>query len=88
MITSTRQYTITRTRATEVRSALAELRHAPVGDMLPPEKCVLQLAALRGTRDYPEAERRRCRRSPRAATKCRRRSSHSTATVRERRTSA
>ena len=56
MITSTRQYKITRTRATEVRNTLAELQRAPVGDMLQPEMRELQLAALRGTLDDLEAE--------------------------------
>jgi hypothetical protein len=37
MITSTRQYKITATRAAEVRNTLAELQRAPVGDMLQPE---------------------------------------------------
>lgn len=56
MITSTRRYKITRTRATEVRNTLAELQRAPVGDMLQPEMRELQLAALRGTLDDLEAE--------------------------------
>ena len=49
MITSTHQYEITHTRATEVRYTLAELQRAPVADMLQPEMRELQLAALRGT---------------------------------------
>ncbi len=56
MITSTRQYEITRSRATEVRNALAELQRAPAVDMLQPEMRELQLAALRGTLDDLEAE--------------------------------
>ena len=49
MITSTRQYEITRTRATEVRNALAGLQRSSVADMLQSEMRELQLAALRGT---------------------------------------
>ncbi len=56
MITSTRQYEITRTRATEVRNTLGELQRAPVADMLQPEMRELQLAALRGTLHDLEAE--------------------------------
>jgi hypothetical protein len=56
MITSARQYEITRTRATEVRNALAELQRSPVADMLQPEMRELQLAALRGTLHDLEAE--------------------------------
>lgn len=55
MITSTRQYEITRTRATEVRNTLAELQAAPLDDMLQPEMRELQLAALRGTLHALEA---------------------------------
>ena len=51
MITSTRQYEITRTRATEVRNTLAELQGAPPADRLQPAMRELQLAALRGTLD-------------------------------------
>jgi HTH-type transcriptional regulator/antitoxin HipB len=56
MITSTRQYGITRTRAIEVRNALADLQRAPVADTLQPEMRELQLAALRGTLHDLEAE--------------------------------
>ena len=56
MITSARQYEITRTRATEVRNTLAELQGAPLADRLPPAMRELQLAALRGTLHDLEAE--------------------------------
>jgi hypothetical protein len=56
MITSTRQYEITRTRTTEVRNTLAELQGAPIADMLQLEMHEFHLAALRGTRHDLEAE--------------------------------
>ncbi len=56
MITSTRQYEITRSRAREVRNALAELQGAHLADMLQPEMRELQLAALRGTLHDLETE--------------------------------
>jgi len=56
MITSARQYEITRARAGEARNALAELQRAPLGDMLQPEMHGLQLEALRGTLYELEAE--------------------------------
>jgi HTH-type transcriptional regulator / antitoxin HipB len=56
MIRSTRQYEITRSRARDVRNALAELQGAPLVDMLQPEMRELQLAALRGTLHDLETE--------------------------------
>ena len=56
MITSAPQYEITRSRASDVRNALAELQGAPLADMLQPELRELQLDALRGTLHDLEAE--------------------------------
>lgn len=56
MITSARQYEITRSRANEARNVLAELQRAPLGNMLQPEMRELQLDALRGTLHELEAE--------------------------------
>jgi hypothetical protein len=56
MITSTRQYKITRTRVTQVRNTLAELQGAPLADRLQPAMRELQLAALRGTLHDLETE--------------------------------
>jgi HTH-type transcriptional regulator/antitoxin HipB len=56
MITSSDQYEITRSRASEMRDALAELPGAPFADLLQPEMRELQLDALRGTLDDLEAE--------------------------------
>ena len=49
MITSAHQYEVTRSRASEMREALAELQDAPLADMLQPEMRELQLEALRRT---------------------------------------
>ncbi len=56
MITSPHQYKITRSRASEMRNALAELQGAPLADMLQPEMRDLQLDALRGTLHDLESE--------------------------------
>ena len=56
MITSARQYEITRSRAREMRNALAELQGAPLAHMPQPEMRELQVDALRGTLHDLEAE--------------------------------
>ena len=56
MITSADQYEVTRTRASEMRNALAELQGAPLADLLQPEMRELQLDALRGTLHDLESE--------------------------------
>ncbi|TPW14957.1 MAG: Uncharacterized protein FD127_1093 [Acidimicrobiaceae bacterium] len=56
MITSTRQSEITRSRARDVRNAIAQLQGARLADMLQPDMRELQLAALRGTLHDLEAE--------------------------------
>jgi len=56
MITNARQYEITRSRASGMRKALAELQGAPGADRLQPEMRELQLDALRGTLHDLEAE--------------------------------
>ena len=56
MITSARQYEITRSRASEMLNALAELQGAPLADMLQPEMRELQADAIRGTLHDLEAE--------------------------------
>lgn len=49
MIKNERQYRITRSRADEVRSAIAELQRAPLPDGLQPEMRDLQIDALHST---------------------------------------
>ena len=56
MITSAHQYEVTRSRASEMREALAQLQDAPLADMLQPEMRELQLDALRGTLHDLESE--------------------------------
>ena len=56
MITSAHQYEVTRSRVSEMRTALAELHDAPLADMLQPEMRELQLDALRGTLHDLESE--------------------------------
>jgi HTH-type transcriptional regulator/antitoxin HipB len=56
MITSSHQFEITRSRASEMREALAELQRAPLADLLQPEMRELQLDALRGTLHDLESE--------------------------------
>lgn len=56
MITSSHQYEITRSRARQMREALAELQGAPRADLLQPEMRELQLDALRGTLHDLESE--------------------------------
>jgi DNA-binding XRE family transcriptional regulator len=56
VIKNERQYRITRSRADEVRAAIAELLHAPLPDGLQPEMRDLQLDALRSTLADLDAE--------------------------------
>ena len=56
MITSALQYEVTRSRASEMRNALAELQDAPLADMLQPEMRELEVEALRGALQDLEAE--------------------------------
>jgi HTH-type transcriptional regulator / antitoxin HipB len=56
MIKNERQYTITRTKADEVRVAISELERAPLPEGLSPDMRDLQFDALRGTLGDLEAE--------------------------------